>query len=183
MKKIIVGGLVGGLLMFIWQFVSWTAIDLHRPAMEYTPKQDSIMSYLSSSNLTEGGYLLPTVPKGTSSDDEYKKSQEQMGKPWAMIQYHASFNMDMNKMYMNMLRSLLSSMVMIALFCWILTKWSQRSFGGILLASLFTGLIVFINSPYSMHIWYQTFDIKASLIDALASWGLSGIWLGWWMKK
>lgn len=182
MKKIIIGGLVGGLLMFLWQFVSWTAIDMHRPVQGYTPKQDSILSYLSS-NLTEGGYLLPSVPEGTSSEEEYNRSVQQMGKPWASIQYHASFDMDMNKMYMNMLKSLLSGVIMIWMFCWIISKWSQRSFGSILIASLFTGLIVFINAPYSLHIWYQTFDVKASLTDALASWGICGIWLGWWMRK
>jgi hypothetical protein len=89
----------------------------------------------------------------------------------------------MDDMYMNMVRSLLSSMIMIGLFCWVLSKWGSRSFGGIFIASLFTGLIVFINAPYSMDIWYKSFDIKAHLIDAIAAWGLAGIWLGWWMKR
>ena len=182
MKKIIIGGLVGGLLMFIWQFVSWTAIHLHQPVTGYTPKQDTILSYLSS-NLSEGGYLLPTVPEGSSSEEEYKRSEQQQGKPWANIQYHASYDGSSGKMIMNILKSFLSSVIMVWMFCWILSKWSQRSFGGIFIASLFTGLIVFINAPYSLHIWYQTFDVKASLIDALASWGLCGIWLGWWMKR
>lgn len=182
MKKIIIGGLVGGLLMFIWQFVSWTAIDMHRSAQGYTPKQDSILTYLSN-NLTEGGYLLPTVAEGASSEEEYKRSEQQMGKPWASIQYHAAFNMDMNKMYMNMLKSYLSSVIMIILFCLILSGFANPRFGNVFVASVCTGLIVYINSPYSLHIWYQTFDAKASLVDALASWGLVGIWLGWWMKR
>lgn len=181
MKKIIIGALVGGLLIFLWQFLSWTVLDLHRPAMDYTPKQDTIMSVLSS-NLTEGGYLLPNLPKGAAWEEHEKLGKQMSGKPWAMIQYHTSFQ-NMDDMYMNMVRSLLSSMIMIGLFCWVLSKWGSRSFGGIFIASLFTGLIVFINAPYSMDIWYKSFDIKAHLIDAIASWGLAGIWLGWWMKR
>ncbi|NCI47144.1 hypothetical protein [Sediminibacterium soli] len=181
MKKIIVGALVGGLLIFIWQFLSWTVLDLHRPAMEHTTKQDTLLSVLSS-NLTEGGYLLPNLPKGASMEEHEKLGTAMSGKPWAMIQYHASFQ-NMSDMYMNMTRSLLSSMVMIALLCWILARWEKKNFGSILLASLFTGLIVFINAPYSQHIWYHSFDIRAHLIDAIAAWGLTGIWLGWWMKR
>jgi hypothetical protein len=33
------------------------------------------------------------------------------------------------------------------------------------------------------HIWYPMFDIRAYLIDAVVSWGLVGIWLGWWMNR
>jgi hypothetical protein len=29
--KIPVASLVGGLIIFIWQFLSWTLLDLHRP--------------------------------------------------------------------------------------------------------------------------------------------------------
>lgn len=181
MKKIIVGALVGGLLIFIWQFLSWTALELHRPAQEYTPRQDSILSVLSS-QLTEGGYLMPNLPKGASMEEHEKLAAAATGKPWAVIQYHASMQ-SMDKMYMNMARSLLSSMIMVALFCWILSRWDRKTFAGIFLASIFTGLVVFINAPYSMHIWYQTFDINAHLIDGLASWGLTGLWLGWWMKR
>ena len=53
----------------------------------------------------------------------------------------------------------------------------------VLMACLFTGLIVFINEPYNQFIWYKIFDVRAHLIDALASWGLCGIWLGWWMGR
>jgi hypothetical protein len=182
MKKILVGGLVGGLLVFIWQTLSWTMLDLHRPAQGYSPKQDSIMRVLSA-NLTEGGYLLPTVPKGASFDEAIKSGEKMQGKPWASVQYHASFNESMNQMYMNMARSLVTDMIMVCLFCWILGRSSRISPGYAFLAAIFTGLIVYINQPYSQHIWYHTFDAKAHLLDELASWGLCGIWLGWYLPR
>lgn len=182
MKRSIVGSIVGGLLIFIWQFLSWTVLDLHRPAQNYTPKQDTILSVLSS-QLTEGGYLMPTTPPGASMDEMKKKGEQSMGKPWAIVQYHQSFNTDNNKMFMNMGRGLITSIIMVWLLCWILSKTNRASFGNTLLACLFTGMIVFINEPYTNHIWYQSFDIKAHLIDALASWGMCGVWLGWFLGR
>ncbi len=29
MKKMIVGALVGGLILFVWQFLTWGALNLH----------------------------------------------------------------------------------------------------------------------------------------------------------
>ncbi|MCK9404348.1 MAG: hypothetical protein M0Q26_13235 [Chitinophagaceae bacterium] len=183
MKKSIIGAIVGGLLIFFWQFVSWTTLDLHRPAQEYHPKQDSILSYLSATLEKDGGYLLPTVPKGTSFEEANKMGEQMVGKPWASVQYHSSYTITANEMYMNMVRGLVTSIFMVWLLIWIIAKWNKIGFVNVLLACLFTGLIVFINEPYGSYIWYKIFDVRAHLLDALAGWGLCGIWLGWWMGR
>jgi hypothetical protein len=183
MKKPFVGAIVGGLLIFIWQTLSWTVLDLHRPAQNYTLKQDTILSFLKTHIDKEGGYLMPTVPKGSSFEEATKAGEKMIGKPWAFVQYHASFDGSMNAMYMNMARGLVATIVMVWLLCWILGKWGRASFGSVFIACIFTGLIVFINEPYNTYIWYKIFDVRAHLIDALAGWGLCGIWLGWWTSR
>lgn len=183
MKKSIIGALVGAVLIFIWQTISWTALDLHRPAQDYTSKQDTIMNFLNANLEKEGGYLIPCVPEGTSMDEAKKVGEKMNGKPWASIQYHKSFSGDMNDMYMNMFRGFVATLVMVWMVCWILGKWAKPSFFNIFLACIFMGLIAFINTPYNNFIWYKIFDVRAYLIDALASWGLCGIWLGWWMSR
>jgi hypothetical protein len=183
MKKNLIGALVGGLLIFVWQTLSWTVLDLHRPSQDYTPKQDTIMNFLNSQLEKEGGYALPTVPKGTSFEEATKQGEASLGKPYALIQYHKKFDMDSSTMMMNMFRGLVASMFMVWMLCWILSKWSKASFSNIFIACIFTGLIVYISEPYSQFIWYKIFDNRAHLIDALAGWGICGVWLGWWMKK
>jgi xanthine/uracil permease len=182
MKRSIPGAIVGGLLIFVWQMLSWTMLDLHRASQDHSPKQDSIMAVLNGT-LTEGGYLMPSVPKGASMDEMQKLAAKSMGKPWASIQYHQSFNSDNNQMFMNMGQGLVTTIIMVWLLCWILSKSGRTGFGNVFLACIFTGLIVFINEPYTNYIWYKIFDIKAHLIDALASWGLCGLWLGWWLNR
>jgi hypothetical protein len=62
-------------------------------------------------------------------------------------------------------------------------KIPAASFGTIFTACLFIGVIVFTNSPYTVHIWYPKADIMAHFLDALVSWALCGVWMGWWLNR
>ncbi len=180
MKKLIIGALVGGLIIFLWQTLSWTVLNLHHASQEYTPKQDSILNFLNTQFSEDGSYLLPSYPKNTSWDEMQKEMPKYKDKPWVQIQYHKSLSVDMGA---NIARGFLVNIIMVGLMCWILMRISTAGFGVIFTACLLTGLIVFINSPYTVHIWYQKADIMAHLWDALISWGLCGIWLGWWLSR
>ncbi len=180
MKKLVIGSIVGGILIFIWQTLSWTVLDLHRANQEYTPKQDSMLSYLSSQFSEDGSYFLPTVPKGTSSEEMAKAAAAAKGKPWAQIQYHKSMDMNIGA---NIARNLISDIILVAFLCWILMKIPAASFGTIFMVCIFIGVIVFTNSPYTVHIWYPKADIMAHFLDALVSWALCGAWMGWWLNR
>lgn len=180
MKKILLAAIIGGLIIFIWQFLSFALINLHQPAQNYTPKQDAIMSALSAQQLEEGGYIVPSLPPDATMDDHEKFVAEAGGKPWAMIQYHHDMEMNMT---LNMVRGFLINIIMVAMLAWLLVRLMADSFSIILTACLITGLIVFFNAHYTNFIWYQTFDIWAHFIDAIVSWGLTGLFLGWWLLR
>jgi hypothetical protein len=179
MKKSLIGAIVGGIIIFLWQFISWTLINLHQPAQRYTPKQEAIMPVLNN-NLEEGGYYIPGLPDDATWAEHQQAMKDSEGKPWATIQYHKSME---NDMVMSMVRGLLVNILIVWMFCWIVLRMNMVSFNTILIASLFTGFIVFLNSAYTMHIWYQTFDLMAHFIDAVVSWGACGLWLGWWLRR
>ncbi len=179
MKKII-GAVVGALLIFIWQTLSWTVLNVHAKNQEYTPKQDTIMAFLNSQFSEDGAYYMPNVPPGTSMEEQGKAMEAAMGKPWAQIHYHKAND---TNMVVNMLLGLAVNIILVWMFCWIVGRFGNNSFGKTFIAAIFTGLIVFLNSHYTIHIWYKVFDIWAHLTDALISWGLAGLWLGWWLNR
>lgn len=180
MKKTIVGALVGGIILFLWQFLSWTVLDLHRPANDYTPKQDSVMGFLKTQFTENGGYYMPGLPKTATMDDHEKFMKTMDGQPWARLEFHKSWHANMG---MNMARGAIVDIIIVWLLCWIIGKMNNISFGKAFTASLLTGIIVFLNSAYTQHIWFESFDLMGHLTDSLASWGLCGLWLGWWMKR
>ena len=182
MKKKIIAAIVGGIIIFVWQFLTWGLLNLHEAQQKYTPKQDSVLTYLSSQFSEDGAYMLPTFAPGTSNEEMEKQMKASEGKPWAQVVYHKSMP-GMSKMYMNMGRSLLVNIFIIWLLCWLLGKITAPSFSTIFLGTLGTGIIIFLNSPYTMHIWYGSFDLMAHFVDALVAWGVNGLWLGWWLTR
>jgi hypothetical protein len=182
MKKNIIGAIVAGIILFICQFLSWTVLNLHKAQQTYTPKQDSILTYLGTQLSEDGAYFMPGFKPGTPRDEMEKQMPSMEGKPWAQVVYHKSLE-GMNKMFRNMGRGLLVNIVIFWLFCWLLAKIPTASFGTIFMGSLGTGIIVFLNAPYTQHIWFGSFDLMAHFTDALCGWGLAGIWLGWWLPR
>lgn len=180
MKKTIVGALLGGIIIFIVQMLSWTVFNLHYKSQAYTPKQDSILAFLNTQHLNSGEYFMPSLPPGSSMDEQNKLMNASAGKPWAVISYHDALN---TNMVMNMIRVFLVNVVIVWMLCWILSKINAPSFSTIFLASLFVGAIVYLNSPYTYHIWYETPGQLGYILDHGSQWGLTGIWLGWWLRR
>lgn len=178
--KKIIGAIVGGVFIFVWQFFSWSVIDLHRPQQMYTPNQDTILQFLDDQLAADGAFYLPTVPESAGAEEANQLYQKNIGKPWAQVFFHKQMK---DNMLRNILRGLLINIVTIWLFVWVVGKISNSSFLTVLLAALATGLIVFFNESYTNHIWFETFDLNASFTDALISWGITGLWLGWWLNR
>ena len=178
--KIFIGALVGAIIIFILQFLSWGILNLHGKAQQYTPKQDSILSYLNTQFDSSGGYLLPTLPPGASMDDMKKMDDQHSGKPWVQIYYHTSLDTGMG---LNMIKNFISNFLMVMFFIWLISGYTSNSFGKTFIATILIGFIVFLHSSYTEYIWYKTFDLEAHLIDYLVSWGVTGLWLGWWLNR
>jgi hypothetical protein len=180
MKKLLIGALVGGIILFICQFLSWTVLHLHYNGYQYTDKQDAIMSALSSTIDKEGSYMIPSLPVDATREQHEAAMKTMPGKPWALVTYHQSFDMNMGS---NMIRGLIVDMLIVGFFCALISRMNALNFIAIFISALFIGMIVFFNVPYTNHIWFKGFDLMAYFIDCLVGWALIGIWLGWLYGK
>jgi len=178
MKKKIIGALVGGLILFIWQFLSWSVTGLHSSQMAYAENQDAVMEVLTE-NLEEGSYFLTTVPKDKPSEKAQNYMKDQEGKPWAIISYYEEMNTNMP---VNMIRGFVVNILAVFLLCWILLQFSNLTFNNALLASLAVGFIGYLTVNYINSIWFEGNTIP-DLIDVVVGWGATGLWLGWWLRR
>lgn len=178
MKNQLIATLAGGVILFLWQFLSWTMLNVHGAEYQYTSNQDSVMAALAQ-NLKEGSYMLPQPAPGSSKEEQQAFMEKNMGKPWASISYHESFE---GSMGMNMFRAIIVDFAAVFLLVWLLLKITNLDFKTALLSSLAVGAIAYLTIPYLNSIWFESNTI-GYLVDWVAQWGLVGTWLGWWLTK
>jgi hypothetical protein len=179
MKKSLIGALVGGIILFVWQFLSWTALNIHGSQMSHTDKQDEIMNFLAESGLEEGSYFLPNVPPGATAEEYTAYQTEQVGKPWATLKYNESMDANMG---MNMFRGFLVDFLAVFFLCFIFGKMSNLNFNTVVTSTVLIGLIGYLTSSYLDSIWFEGNSIP-ELIDTVVQFGLCGAWLGFWLNR
>ena len=182
MKKWLIGSLVGAILVFAWQFLSWTMLKLHEKEAKYTSGQDSVLTYLSAALKEDGIYMLPTVPPGTPESEAMELGKKMDGKPWATVMYKTTYSFNMVR---PMIRGFLVDLFLVFCLIYILTRAGTPTGMRIFAGSVALGLVTFLWGPYSTHNWFQTptETLTGHLIDSLAAWGLAGLWLGWWLNR
>lgn len=178
MKKLLIGALVAAIILQVWQTVSWTFANVHGAEQQYTENQDAILKVLSE-NLKEGEYFLPTVPPNHSPEEMAALQENVMGKPWATVNYHPKFEMNLP---MNMLRGFAVNLISTLLLCWVLLKFADLNFTSAILTTVSIGFIGYFTIIYMNHIWFQG-STMGYLIDAVVAWGLVGAWLGWYLPE
>ena len=179
MKKQLIATFVGGVILFVWQFLSWAAIPIHKSEYGYTPNQDKILEALNQYLTEAGTYFIPGVPPGTSQEQTEASMAPRIGKPWATVSYHKSMS---DSMGMNMFRGFTIDLVAAFLLIWLLLKIPGLNMMTAVQASIGVGLISYLTIPYLNSIWFEGNSME-HLIDAIGQWGLLGLWLGWWLPR
>jgi hypothetical protein len=182
MKKWLVGSLVGAILLFAWQFISWAAAGLHDAEYKYHPQQDQIMSALSGIIKEDGQYMVPRTPPGVSFEEHEKAMKDMVGKPSAVITYRAAMK---DNMVGSMVRGFLIDLVLVLLLIYVLNKRADLSLGGVYMATLAIGFIAWLWYPYTQHNWFQTpvAVITGALMDWIVAYSILGLWLGFWLRR
>ncbi len=175
MKNQLIATLVVGLILFIWQFLSWAALNIHRAEMQYTENQDAILANLAE-NLKPGTYFLPQAAPG---EDQQAAMARYEGKPYAAIHYRPSMNTGMG---MQLVRGFAVDLVSAFLLVWLLLNFRDLSLKKVLLAAWAVGGIAYLTIPYLNSIWYET-NTFGHIVDWIVQWGLIGVWLGWWLTR
>lgn len=179
MKRSLIVSSIAALILFIWQFLSQAALDLHKMEHQYTANQDTIVNFITH-QLSVGKYAMPLPKPGCTMEEAQKFMAESAGKPSIIIDYKIN---EGGNMGMSMLRGLLTNVLIIFLFTTLVGKMEKRSFVSILTASIVVGLIGFLNHSYTNYIWYHAPGLFMDLVDAVVGWGLAGLYLGKALKN
>jgi hypothetical protein len=67
MKKTLIAGLVGGVILFVWSFLAWTVFPLHEPSLHRMTNEDAVIAALQPQLRDKAVYMFPKGP-GMSAD-------------------------------------------------------------------------------------------------------------------
>jgi hypothetical protein len=171
MKRKLLFSIIGAIVIFAWQFLSYAMPNFHKSASRYTPAQDSILKVLENQGLSEGMYLLGQPDPSLSPAQQQAAMESIEGKPWAVINYHKVNSMSMA---LPMIRGILVCFVISFLLFWLFLQQKNPSLTNRLLLSLAVGMIGFFFVPYTNFIWYKAPDIFAHFADAIIPWLILG---------
>ena len=182
MKKWLLGSIVGAILLFGWQFISWSVAGLHDKEFKYVPGQDQLMNTLSSTLKEDGQYMLPQAAPGATNEEKMKIMEQMGGKPYAMINYKSAYKADM---ITPMIRGFFVDLLVVLLLIFLLGRSTILSFGSIWMGSLAIGFVAWLWYPYTQNIWFQTplEVVTGALMDWFIAFSLVGLWLGFWIPR
>jgi hypothetical protein len=184
MKHLAIASIVGSIILYVFLALGHMMLHLHDADYKYTPAQDSILSYLSSTLKEDGLYALPYLQPGASSKEQQNLMEYFMaGNPSAMVNFHARSEYS-PMMY---LMSFIYNFISILIICIALAaaSGSLKSFGQRLwFIMLFAAFAIFSNVMMQYN-WDQfpMHYLSGSILDTTIGYFCAGIWLTWYYGK
>ncbi len=76
MKRIVIAGVAGGLVLFIWSLVSWVYIPWHQ--LEKMPGEAQVAQAMRDAEIPSGAYHLPGMVDDPALTDDEKTANEEV---------------------------------------------------------------------------------------------------------
>ena len=91
LKQIIIGGLLGGITLFMWGFVSWAAMDWHHNTVQSHSGVEAVVENISDHLPETGVYYFPPMTFDKSDTEAMEAWMERhKNEPHGMIFYNAT---------------------------------------------------------------------------------------------
>ncbi len=177
--KVFISALVGGILLFIWQSLSWAVLNVHGDAMAFSAEgQEEILEAMSEHLETNIYYLSYADPEATP--EEF--SEQATGRPQALVNYVSEYQNNMGPL---MVRGLVYSFFVALVVSLVLARSRNTGFIGRFFTVMgFALVLILFDTLGDMNWWYHPMNwVWPEVIDYLVMFALSGIWMAWWMGR
>jgi hypothetical protein len=178
MKKTLLGGLVGGVILFVWSFLAWTVLPLHTSSLREIPNEEAVVSALKPALPSRGVYMLrhnPGMGAEKAAQDAWIEKIKQG--PTGLIFYdpNGSDPMMVGQMVTGLIIDILSALVV----AWLLTRSTALS-ASYLSRVMFCGIFaIFVTTFDYLSMWnwmgYPGDFTTGLVVDALIAWLLAGL--------
>ena len=157
MIRIFLAGLLGGIAMFIWTYLAYTAFPLGETGIHDLPNETAVLDGLQK-NIAEksGVYVFPTPKKGVNLTGEKKAgtmAESVALHPSGFLIYNAAGSRPF-AMFRWLSVDFVTELAEAFIVIFLLSRTSQRTFGERVRFVLLTGVLVAIASNVPYWNWY-----------------------------
>jgi len=175
MKKIILAGLLGGVVMFIWGAISHMVLPIGMMGIKSLPNEDTVLAALKPSVPESGLYFFPGMPaSGKMTEAEQKAWEAKLAAgPTGLLVYtsHGSKPLEARQLLLELATNIVAALILAFVF-------SQTAGTVICRASMGAafGLFAWFSISASHWIWYNFPAAYAfgEALDQTIGWLLAG---------
>jgi hypothetical protein len=192
-KKIILGGILAALLMFIWSSIAHTILPIGEMGFSSTENEDAILAALKANLPGPGLYLMPTAEmyKARNLPKDQQEAAMRAGRekwtagPRAFVNYHpdrAPFGFP-HQLFHEFAADLVAGWILA--FALAMAAVRVTSFGGRVGFVTLLGLLPYLVISVSHWNWYEFPFVyeMAEFLDTVIGSALAGVGLAWLFRK
>jgi hypothetical protein len=191
-RKIILGGVLAGVLLFIWSSLAHTVLPIGTMGISTTANEDAVLATLRTNLSAPGLYFIPAhqmMQAAASGGDQQKAMADWQSKygggPWAVTMYHPSGAsvMETRQLVAEFVSDVIAGMILA--FALLMAVTRIRSFAGRVGFVTLLGLLPWLIVDFSYLNWYG-FPLKyevAQLLDESVGAVLAGLGLAVLFRK
>jgi hypothetical protein len=175
MIRILIAGVIGGIVMFAWGAVSHMFLGVGEAGVQSLPNEEAVIACMRQNIPNAGLYFAPGMDMSrTPTDEEFAAwSQRYEAGPNVFLVYRPTgiTPMSPRQLGYEFLSNVLAAIVGAFILSWTLPGFGKRVF----LAALI-GLAAWLSVNVSYWDWYRfpANFIASELIEQVIGWGLSG---------
>lgn len=185
MKKIIIAGIIGGIVITIWGFVAWMGLNFHKDTMKGCPEDEIFSHIFVNSMKDEGVYVIPAMPDSHTEATQKAYQEKIKSGPIATIFFRPSGGDP--TMTKDIIVGTIFNIIAAMLAAWILSRstaskqsyFARVSFVGVL--AIFATITIHISNWNWMY-----FPLKyttAMAADLIIGWVLAGLIIAAFIKE
>ena len=180
-RAVLLGGLIGGVVLFIWGMVSYMLLPWHTATLEKFTNESAMAQALSAQAPRSGMYILPnphrydptlTAEQRKTAEDQAMTRMMQGPFLFAAVSLHGARDMGL-AMVLNLLANILAA----GLVTWLLLKTTGLTYWGrvgfVVVLAFTTCLIAYV--PYWIWWGFSGSFTAVEFADHLLGWGLTGL--------
>lgn len=173
MNKVVIGGVVGGTVMFVWGFVAHTLLPLGKMGTSRLANENVMVTALASSAVESGLYFVPVEPEGELSEEEMTAFMDKAeAGPFAFLVYSKDGTPGMK---VQLLMQFVSDALAALLAAFVVSKLS--TYGARLMGITLMGVFAWLTISVPYWTWYRfpTEFVMAGFLEQVIGWFAAGI--------